>query len=84
MISREETRNIFPGIDNCGGYIDFTKRDVDHWIPRDKIFPLKKVKFEDKEFWAPNNIEYLLGLEYGDFMEFPYDVGEPIHGKCVE
>lgn len=84
MISREATGNIFPGIDNCGGYIDFTKREVDHWIPRDKIFPLKKVKFENKEFWAPNNIEYLLGLEYGDFMEFPYDVGEPIHGKCVE
>lgn len=84
MISREVTENIFPGIDNNGGYVFSTKRDIDQWIPREKLFPLRKVKYEETEFYAPRDIEYLLGLEYGDFMQFPYDIGEPIHGKCLE
>lgn len=84
MISREVTGNIFPGIDNNGGYVFSTKRDIDQWLPRDKIFPLKKVKYEETEFYAPNDMEYLLQLEYGDYMSLPYDIGEPIHGRCLE
>lgn len=84
MISKEATGNIFPGIDNDGGYVNDTRRDIDKWIPEEKIFPLKKVKYEETEFYAPRDMEYLLELEYGDYMQFPYDLGEPRHGKCLE
>lgn len=84
MISREETKYIFPGVDNNGGYVFSTRRDIDKWIPKEKLFPLRKVKYENTEFWAPNDMEFLLGLEFGDYMKFPYDIGEPRHGKCLE
>lgn len=84
MISYEATGKIFPGIDNNGGYVCITKRDLDHWIPADEILPLGKVIYEEREYFVPNNIEYLLSLEYGDYLSFPYDVGEPGHGKCLE
>lgn len=84
MISKEATENIFPGIDNNGGYVFSTRRDIDKWISRKDFFPLKKTMYENTEFWVPNNVEFLLGLEYGDYMKFPYDIGEPRHGKCLE
>lgn len=84
MISREVTGNIFPGIDNNGGYVFSTRRDIDKWIPGDRLFPLEKVKYEGTEFYAPRDMEYLLELEYGDYMQLPYDIGEPRHGKCLE
>lgn len=35
------------------------------------IFPLKKIKFEDIEVYAPRNIEHYLTLLYGYYMGFP-------------
>ena len=83
MISDEETENFFPGIDNYNGYPGL--KNVDKWILTNDIFPLKKVKYEHAEFWAPKNMEILLSYEYPDFMKFPYDVGIQAHGEvCVE
>lgn len=77
MISREETDNFFPGIDNCGGYVGL--KISDRWIPAKDIFPLKKVKYEQVMLWAPNHMETLLNYDYSNFMEFPYDVGIASH-----
>lgn len=83
MICCEETENFFPGIDNFSGYPGLKR--VDKWISTKDIFPLKKVKYEHAEFWAPKNMEILLSYEYPDFMEFPYDVGIQAHGGvCIE
>ena len=35
------------------------------------IFPLKKIKFEDYEFNAPNQGELILNKIYGDYKKFP-------------
>lgn len=82
MVSREATGHIFPGIDSLGGHPG--RKDVEEWIRTEDIFPLKKVPYEDTEFWAPNDMEALLKVEYRDYMSFPDDVGEPIHIEMNE
>lgn len=77
MISKEMTDHFFPGIDNCGGYPG--EGQIENWIPTKEIFPLKKVKFENMLFWAPNNMEVLLKYEYIDFMKFPDEMGFITH-----
>ena len=37
------------------------------------IFPLKKIKYEDKEFYAPNSTSKMLTNEFGNYMELPDD-----------
>lgn len=38
---------------------------------REKIFPLSKIKFGDKEYWCPNDYDYMLTRQYGDYMQIP-------------
>ncbi len=35
------------------------------------IFPLRKYKFEDFEFWGPNNSDLWLKTRYGDYRQLP-------------
>ena len=39
-------------------------------IKRENLFPLRKLQFEDAEFWAPRTDECLINA-YGDYMQFP-------------
>lgn len=82
MISSEMTDHFFPGIDNYRGYPG--ERGIDSWIPSKDIFPLQKVKYEDRLFWAPYKMTVLLQYEYIDFMRLPDDVGLMPHGGMVE
>lgn len=83
MISWEMTDYFFPGIDNYRGYPG--ERAIDGWIPSSDIFPLQKVKYEDRLFWAPRKMEALLRHEYIDYMKLPDDVGLMTHaGTKVE
>lgn len=61
----ENSSEIVYGIDTCWDIV-FNKKDV---------FPLQRIKFEDKYFLAPNNPEALLRKMYGDYMKLP-PVGE--------
>ncbi len=78
MISREMTDHFFPGVDNFRGYPG--ERSIDSWIPSKDIFPLQKVQYEDRMFWAPHKMEALLRYEFIDFMKLPDDVGLMPHG----
>lgn len=80
MVSEGMTGNLFPGIDNNSGYPGGLDADSCSWIPSDEIFPLKKVRYEDAEFWAPKNIETMLRYQFRDFMEFPEDMGTAHYG----
>lgn len=40
-------------------------------LQKDKIFPLKKVPFEDMEVYIPNNNHEFLKAVYGDYMQVP-------------
>lgn len=53
----------------------------DHFIPRDVMFPLKKVMWEGAYFWVPNQAEEFLTYEYEHPWDFPCDVGVPLHLK---
>ena len=46
------------------------KRNWDY-IPKDKIYPLKDLKFEDISVKIVNDYDYYLRNLYGDYMEFP-------------
>lgn len=83
MISREMTDHFFPGIDNYMGYPG--ERAIDGWIPSKDIFPLQKVKYEDRLFWAPYKMETLLRYEYIDYMKLPDEVGFLAHdGRAAD
>lgn len=51
----------------------------DHFIPKDVIFPLKRVLWEGEYFWVPNDPEEFLTYEFEDCWNFPDDVGIPMH-----
>lgn len=76
-ISIQPTSVFFPGIDDqiAYGRIKRTKQ----WLQTDIVFPLQKVKYEDSEFWAPNDIQGYLSYEYPNYMEYPNDVGQNPH-----
>ena len=38
------------------------------------IFPLRKLKFEDTEFYAPNNPHEYLKTLYGNYKKLPLDI----------
>lgn len=79
MICEEESTYFYPGMDNWGGYPGL--KNVDSWILTKDIFPLKKTKFEYIEFGVPHDMEALLKHLYPSYMDFPYDMGIPIHGN---
>jgi lipopolysaccharide cholinephosphotransferase len=62
-----ESNTVYAGIDNYDFY---------HYKPRklrrkDDIFPLKKMQFEDTEFWAPNNEVNCLDSIYDNYQKLP-------------
>ena len=54
--------------------------DVSAWFDQDKIFPLKKMVFEGREFPVPNDPDHYLGNIYSfNFMELPPEDKRTIH-----
>lgn len=47
------------------------KLDESIVIDRDDLYPLKKMKFEQYEFFVPNNYNSILTNDYGDYMKIP-------------
>jgi lipopolysaccharide cholinephosphotransferase len=47
-------------------------------ILEERMFPLKKIKFEKIEFYIPNDPEYYLD-GYGDIWQMPADIGKHPH-----
>ncbi len=50
----------------------------------DEVFPLKKLQFENTEFWGPNKPETLLKRCYGDYMQLPPIEKRNPHYSCVK
>lgn len=51
------------------------------WMPKEWIFPLKKVVFEGIEVNIPNKAEDCLQMVYGDYYRFPKDIYGNFHSK---
>lgn len=78
----KESNHIFFGIDN----MDFTVSHypMEQFIPKEVVFPLKKVLFEGKYFWTPNDAKEFLKYVYESMWEFPNDVGIQRHSEIDE
>ena len=53
--------------------IDYPHRWPNKVFDWEDIFPLKKIPFEDKEFYAPNCPDKVLSRIYGNYMVLPKD-----------
>ena len=51
-------------------YADRYKKDL-IFYERERIFPFKTIKFNGKDYNCPNDVEYFLKPEYGDYMNIP-------------
>lgn len=54
-----------------------------HRFKSESLFPLKKIKFEDSEFWVPNKPEDILTIMFGDFMKLPPEDQRLYHAKFI-
>jgi len=66
------------GDDYVYGFVVFIKQ-----IEFDEVWPLKRYKFEDTEFWGPNNSDAILTRTYGDYMTPPEFENRKPHCKKV-
>lgn len=61
----KESNVIAPGVDSFP-FHNYSLKDI---LNKEDMFPLKKIKYEDTEFWAPNNSDKYLKSLYGDYMK---------------
>jgi len=64
-----KSNKIYFALDSLDSYL-FTPTK---FMTEDIIFPRKKIKFENKEFYAPNKTEEYLKFQYPNFMKMPSD-----------
>ena len=76
----KESDQIYFGIDNMQLRNRFHRGQ---FIPKDVVFPLRKVLWEGEYFLVPNDVEAFLKYEYEKPWEFPDDVGIPPHCKDI-
>ena len=50
----------------------------------DEIFPLKKYKFEEFEFYGPKNADSILKRRYGDYMKLPPENERKSHYSSIK
>jgi len=63
----EDSNSIQVGIDNY----DFYFNSMKGFRRKEDLFPLKKMQFEDTEFWAPNNPHEYLKTLYAFYNKMP-------------
>lgn len=72
----KESGQIYFSIDNLVVHRKFFRDD---FIPRDVLFPLKRVLWEGEEFWVPNDAEEFMTYIDEHPWDFPQNVGIPSH-----
>jgi len=66
IVDKKEEPSLFYGI-------DYPHRYGNYFFDYDKIFPLKKIKFEDMEFPCPNDETFVLKQVFKNYMNLPQD-----------
>ena len=54
------------------------------WFELDEVFPLKRMRFEDRDFNVPNEYEKILVKLYGDYMKLPLESERHGHYDTLE
>ena len=58
--------------------------DFNAYFPREDIFPLSRIEFENEFFSAPNNPHNILTRRYGDYMLIPAKEDRLIHHGIIK
>ena len=78
----EDSNKIYYGFDNFMSYFIHTHT---YWLEKSDIFPLKKVKFENHLWYAPNNIDKYLNIQHKNYNTLPSDIKPaPMYMKYKE
>ncbi len=77
----KKSKMLFYGFDDMGSSELKNKKGM---IPEEVLFPLKKIEFERKEFWIPNEPEKFLSYIYENIWQFPEDTGIIKHNLAYE
>lgn len=72
----EESEQIYFGVDNLDLMNKFHRGG---WIPRNVVFPMKKIQYEGACFYVPNDAEEFVKFEYEHIWELPDDAGLQQH-----
>ena len=68
------SNKVYYGIDSSD-----IKPHHSYFLNKEIIFPLKKIKFEDTEFYIPNQVENFMKFECPNWRDFPKDIGFSHH-----
>ena len=74
----KDSNNIYFGIDSLLSYL---RKGNISFIPKDVIFPLQKIKYENAEFYVPNKPLEYIKYEFKDYMAYPNDLGLDHHNE---
>ncbi len=74
----EESEHLYFGVDSMQLVVGWCYHRG-RWIPKDVVYPLRKIRYENAEFWIPNDPEEFNKYVYEDMWKFPDDVGIPLH-----
>ena len=78
----KDSNKVFYGADNRTIYIPWQFNNAKDFFKKEDFLPLKKIKFEDTEFWAPNDHIKLIEQMYGsDWESIPNTVANN-HGRA--
>lgn len=80
-ITARGSDHIYFGLDSMELWLSYHR---EQFIPRDVVFPLKKIRWEGEYFWVPSNAEEFLTYEYECPWDFPDDVGIFPHFRISE
>lgn len=81
LYTESNSSKVYFGLDNMETFKRMFNND---WIPYDVLFPLRKHRFEDTEFWTPNKDECFLKYQYQDYYTYPNDFAQQTHGYWKE
>lgn len=86
--SRENVfKNVFKNLNLTYNKTNYVIYGIEHGlinqfdvvVPTEKIFPLQKIRYKNKYYYCPNDINYYLNNRYSNFMEIPKI--EEIHSR---
>ena len=78
----KHSNKIMYGIDSDPSYT--TAMEKGEWLNESDLYPLRKIKFEHVEFWAPHNVEKFLEHRYGNWQDLPQNMDFSGHFADVE
>ena len=76
------SNKIFFGFDSLDSYLF----QINQFMTKNTIFPLKKIIFENMEFFAPNNMEEYISNQYKNWNQLPNDItiAPELSKRCKE